>query len=547
MPNYVKLVLVIFSGNKTLFFGRSDFMNFVRTLTSKLFDFNSKGNLYLMGSRRFMNFPPAPTSSLFALSSEKVSFEGKTILHEQVPNINYFRYFCLTEVSNLMIRLNFVQSKNKVLSLQGITNRSVNMRHPLVRFSFVLVLLSSLAAMGSSCKNSTSPPSGTPVKDTLTLSKSVPDTIVTRPGENFSITLSLGSASGQAADSAAVNYVDPILVGTYLVEAHNLPATVTITDTVPVTTDLGLYTYSFTATTPDYAHSQTITVYVKVVGRSFAKMNLRAHAVDPTSIALAWTRPPNDHGTDTVVVMSGSSITSRTTRPSPDSTQIITGLQTGTVYTFFVLSSIAYSDTIRWATAQRFPSVRLYETADNTSGENAGLVVSTGTSVSITGTDAETSDIVLATDPTSLSGVTVVSPAVTSLSPLSNGKNTKFSDFNTNGSLDYIYYHADTDISNRFKDGVNSYEVPSNPYSDFLFEIITADNHYAQVELQTQPNGQIVGGSGTAHFVDVIVSYQPAAGMPYVARPRPLMHSLLKREGRLLDRPKSSIKIATQN
>jgi hypothetical protein len=422
------------------------------------------------------------------------------------------------------------------------------MRHPLVRFSFVLVLLAGLAAMGSSCKNnSTNPPPGTPVKDTLTLSKNVADTIVTRGGETFSITLSLGSVSEQTADSAAVNYVDPILVGTYFVEAHNLPATVTITDTVPVTTGSGLYTYSFTATTPDYAHSQTITVYVKVVGRSFAKMNLRAHAVDPTSIALAWTRPPNDHETDTVVVMSGGSVASRTTRPSPDSTQIITGLQTGTVYRFFVLSSVAYSDTIQWATAQRFASVRLYESADNTSGENAGLVVSTGTSVSITGTDAETSDIVLATDPTSLSGLTVVSPAVTSLSHLSNGKNTKFSDFSTNGSLDYIYYHADTDISNRFKDGVNSYEVPSNPYSDFVFEIITADNHYAQIELQTQPNGQIVGGSGTAHFVDVMISYQPAAGVPYVARPRPLMHGLLKREGRLLDRSKSSIKTATQN
>ena len=174
------------------------------------------------------------------------------------------------------------------------------MRHPLVRFSFVLILLAGLATVGSSCKNdSTNPPSGTSVKDTLTLSKSVPDTIVTRPGENFSITLSLGSASGQTADSAAVNYVDPILVGSYFVEAHNLPATVTITDTVPVTTDPGLYTYSFTATTPDYAHSQTVTVYVRVVGRSFAKMNLRAHAVDPTSIALAWTRPPNDHGIDT--------------------------------------------------------------------------------------------------------------------------------------------------------------------------------------------------------------------------------------------------------
>ena len=245
--------------------------------------------------------------------------------------------------------------------------------------------------------------------------------------------------------------------------------------------------------------------------------------------------------------MSGSSITSRTTHPSPDSTQIITGLQSGTVYTFFVLSSVAYSDTIHWATAQRFGPVRLYETADNTPGENAGLVVSTGTTVSISGTDGETSDIVLATDPTSLSGLTVVSPAVTSLSHLSNGKNTKFSDFSTNGSLDYIYYHADTDISNRFKNGVNSYEVPSNPYSDFVFEIITADNHYAQIELKTQPNGQIVGGSGTAHFVDAVISYQPTAGVPYVARPRPLMHGLLKHGGRLLSRSKSSVKISTQN
>jgi hypothetical protein len=88
MPNYIKLALAVFSVNKPILIGKIyEFMNCGPTPTSKLFGFDSKGNVNLTGRRGFMNFRPTPTSSLFVLSSKnkKVNFDGI------LPFMNKFR------------------------------------------------------------------------------------------------------------------------------------------------------------------------------------------------------------------------------------------------------------------------------------------------------------------------------------------------------------------------------------------------------------------------------------------------------------------------
>ena len=129
-------------------------------------------------------------------------------------------------------------------------------------------------------------------------------------------------------------------------------------------------------------------------------------------------------------------------------------------------------------------------------------------------------DLVLITDPSNqMSGFTIVSPSVSSLSGYSGGKTTKlyhpiqFIDSGTN--LHELYYS--NDLSTYVNGATPIYEIPlpdSNQYST-AYIAVTEDGHYAQVCF-----GPITHNWEGYEYVPVSLSYQSNAGLPYAGRGR---------------------------
>jgi hypothetical protein len=179
------------------------------------------------------------------------------------------------------------------------------------------------------------------------------------------------------------------------------------------------------------------------------------------------------------------------------------------VYTLYVNSTEALSEHIQWALSKRYGPRRVTE------GE--GIDLASGNVMSAAA-DPSPVDVILATDPTSVGLVSLISPAFTKLSKLTHGRNTQFSDFYVYGqALDSIYFQRD--LSTKFDSDVNMIELDEEYHPSLIFQVLTADKHYAQIGVIPQPNGHLIGIDASKHrFVDLQVSYQTIANLPYAGR-----------------------------
>lgn len=262
--------------------------------------------------------------------------------------------------------------------------------------------------------------------------------------------------------------------------------------------------------------------------------NVEVTAIDESRISVRWTRESGDASPNTIIatpVGGGAAITENI--GAGLSTGIIDGLTPNVKYTIQVESSTNNLSTgVEWATATRSAKIRLWETADNTAGHFSGLVLgnpgeatSSAHSASTIGAEKLDIDLVLASD-TSLLNLPYMTlqGADVDGSGIIGGRATRLGNVVNaiTAGLDGDFYS--TSFSDQFNLGVNFVPFPQNASDPLVILVKTADNpsHYARVEVTKQPSG-LVWGEGPApenyRYIDVVVSYQPIAGVAYAGRP----------------------------
>jgi hypothetical protein len=272
--------------------------------------------------------------------------------------------------------------------------------------------------------------------------------------------------------------------------------------------------------------------------------SVAANSRSATSIGVAWHRQSTDVTVDTVIVMANGAVVKTQLTSSTDTTAVVEGLSLNTLYTIYVGSQAGRSATpVTWATAIRTENLRLYETADNTAGHFSGLVLNGNdiglgpnaatVSVSASAPNRAFSDIIFASDTSNhTSFLTIVSPAVTTLSGIDAGKYTKFSNATqVAGGMNSIYYTGDlrSTITTSGTNIINAIELNTTTSAQpLVFNVLTADNHFARVEVlpQASNGGRLHGGTAGTNYIDVSVSYQPLTNTPYAGRPAPLMSNV---------------------
>jgi hypothetical protein len=257
-----------------------------------------------------------------------------------------------------------------------------------------------------------------------------------------------------------------------------------------------------------------------------APTGIMANSLSATSVGVEWTTSdpaiasivatPVGSGSPITISASGSGATKAT----------VTGLTAGTAYTFAVNTTGMPSTAITWAGAARSATVRIYETNDPSSSDPSGLSLIVG-SVQAFGTSTSAGhqasiDVVLSSDNTSASGITLVSAGVTGsgIPPTLSGL--RMTTFNDNsvlvtGGLDADYYSSD--LAALFALGNNTADIPTGTSPSEIIRVKTTDHFYARLEIVPQADGTLYGtNAGGYKFVDVIVSEQSTALLPYAAR-----------------------------
>lgn len=297
---------------------------------------------------------------------------------------------------------------------------------------------------------------------------------------------------------------------------------------VPANATPGFYTFTFTASENGLASSGTVSKLVQVIpAQTHIDLQVAFSSLNQNSIAIRW----KSLGAGTAYTISaipkggGSVATVKTT----NTFAVLQGLDPNKIYSITIGTLAGTTDAVDWAPAYRQPdgsgqAFRLYETRDNTTGHYAGLVLSSVNphTASVVGAEAQSIDFVLAYDPSAPSPyLSVVSPSLTSLSNIANGRSTQIANntFLVNGGLDSDYYQSP--ISELFGGDANYVSLTEfNQGSSLIIPFLTADGHYGRLEILPQSNGQLYGLDAKSNkFVDVRVSYQAMLNTPYAGRP----------------------------
>ena len=203
-----------------------------------------------------------------------------------------------------------------------------------------------------------------------------------------------------------------------------------------------------------------------------------------------------------------------------------TGLTAGAAYTFAVNTTGMASTPITWAGATRSATVRIFETADPSATDYSGLSLIVGSvkaySAGHSSLDLAKIDMVLYTDPSSASTLTLVSAGASGSGIQPSMPGVRMCSFNDNsvlvaGGLDNDYYSSD--LKGLFSVPVNNAaDIPAGVSSELIVRVVTSDKNYTRVEVMKQSDGTLIGGTTGSRYIDVTVSEQATASLPYAAR-----------------------------
>ncbi len=383
---------------------------------------------------------------------------------------------------------------------------------------FTICCLLTLAIF-CACRTSTNPLEGQQLR--LITSDLDTTTIVSGP---VTITVTVLTPSGYGASGAYIDFYDPIEQHTRHEGPTPEDGTWQITDTISASMGGGLFEFAFIAESSGAITSDSVKLWVAAKDiRLWVIDSIAANSYGEEQIGVQWSRPAIDMGADTIFVQTSSGLViSPFIEQYPANNAVIFVPEVGTD-TITVHNQYASSRSIVWAPANYYSNIELYSNHDSSYypfwgldfelGESVGMSVSAGYQSLV--------DLALVTDPSNqMSGLTIVSPSLSSLIGFSGGKMTKlyhpvqFIDTSEN-NLQGIYYS--NDLSTYVNGVAPIYEVQlpdSNQYST-AFIAVTEDNHYAQVAISP-----ITIDWNGHKYVTVAIAYQPTAGIPYAGRGR---------------------------
>ena len=324
--------------------------------------------------------------------------------------------------------------------------------------------------------------------------------------------------NGYGVGGAYVDFYDPIQKR----QRHEGPTpktgTIGIGDSIPVGGTGGAFEFDFVAT-HDGLSSPVLHKWLHI-------MDVHAYAIDSVGVAswgsqtifVQWSRPASDSGIDTVTATMGD-------------TQIVgmepypinyLSLNLPEVGEWQIVVSNAYTNSkpIKWAPAEQFFAIRLYEVGDSIPGDYSGLQLSSGTTLptSAGGGSQALVDVMLAKDPASPTGLSVISPSLSALSGFT-GRLSFLSAAKPiidagSGLTDILNYH---DLSGEVSASHHQSSVPlpdSSSYSTMI-TALTADGNYARILI-----GPVTHDWNNLRYVNVGVSYQTVPNLPYAGRGR---------------------------
>lgn len=384
----------------------------------------------------------------------------------------------------------------------------------LKKYFFCLLTVAVFAA----CKTTTNPLDG----QQLRLISSDLDTTSVVSGP-VTITVTVLAPSGYGASGAYIDFYDPIEQRVRHEGPTPEDGTWMFTDTIPVTLGGGLFEFAFVAEAAGAITSDSLRLWVVAKDiRMWAIDSISANSYGEEQIGVQWSRPAIDIGTDTIFVKSSSGlVTSPFIEQYPANSAVVFVSEVGTD-TITVHNAYASSRPIVWAPAEYHSSIELYSIADSNYYPSSGLYLAEGLTVPRTeyASNRSIADLILANDSSNpMSGFTIISPSLSSLSGYSGGRTTKLYHpiqfIDTVSNLHELYYSNDLST---YVNGVNPmYEIQlpdSNQYST-AFIAVTADGNYAQVAISP------VSTDWQGHkFVTVAISYQPVVSLPYAGRGR---------------------------
>lgn len=252
-----------------------------------------------------------------------------------------------------------------------------------------------------------------------------------------------------------------------------------------------------------------------------AVSNLQATSVDDATVRLRWTGSSAATVTGfRVIVVSSTGTVVGTVTPT-GSLVDIGGLTAGRVYTFKVQTrtkdTVSAERTINWSPATRIRmasggAVRVYESL---SSFGSGLSFQGGVAQNRQIVDAVRWDIGLDTRANSAGQITfdIGSPNMTSYSAFANngGRKTIVSSsvYNTIDSLNQVF---DTQLNIGTIEQLITF---TTAVRGFVFGCRTQDGNYAKVFVKANAQGVLLQGTAPNRYVEVEISYQPVANVPF--------------------------------
>ncbi len=254
---------------------------------------------------------------------------------------------------------------------------------------------------------------------------------------------------------------------------------------------------------------------------------LMATSVNETTVGLKWTAPTNPSATSYEVTATptngGTSVVKEFTTTSGS----VNGLVANTEYTFTVksLNGTAKSTTgavIKWAGAARYTTnITLYETASsNGSGlqfpNTSGLRIAQGGQWDIC---LDTRDS--GGEPSFDIGSPTKSSYTDNAGKFPNGDQARVTligkTWSGVASLDNVYESVDLSQAAGLSEALINFNAANTAGAPFAFVVKTASGNFAKVLVKAS-NGKLLQGTSPNRYVDLEVSYQSGANLPYALK-----------------------------
>jgi hypothetical protein len=248
--------------------------------------------------------------------------------------------------------------------------------------------------------------------------------------------------------------------------------------------------------------------------------SLKATSVDAATVRLKWnaSSTTNINGYRVTILNTVSGATIGTVNVSGTLVDI-NGLTAGTVYRFRVQTrtadTVSAAKEISWSPAVRVTTMqggalRIYETA---SGFGSGLRIQGGTALNLTVARGNEWDLGINTS--NADTMRIGAPRLLRYSAITAPRATKIgnSAYTNIDSLNQVF---DTQLSVGTDD---TFDVPRTVNRGFVFAFQTVEGNFAKIFVKASSTGVILQGTSPNRYIEVEISYQPVANIPYAIAP----------------------------